>query len=86
MKNITFIYIYIYKYKIHSRDDPGSSVWASNFFWAGCPGLFLEYSYGPGSGLFAIPLPVGRTGPDGLGRQAQRTGAAVAAAAVVLRQ
>jgi len=46
----------------------------------------LEYSYGPGSGLFAIPLPVGRTGPDGLGRQAQRTGAAVAAAAVVLRQ
>jgi len=60
-------------------------VFGHHFFRGRLPWTFLEYSYGPGSGLFAIPLPAGRTGPDGLGRQAQRTGAAVAAA-VVLRQ
>jgi hypothetical protein len=34
------LYIFLKKYKINSRDDPGSSVWASILFWAGCPGLF----------------------------------------------
>ncbi len=88
-------YLYIFKYtstkyiKIRILLMTQDQVFGHQIFLgAGCPGLFFwEYSYGPGSGFFCYSVTgrPDRAGPDGLGRQAQRTGAVVAAA-VVLKQ
>ncbi len=61
------MYIFIYTSTKYVKirifiDYPGSSVWASILFWAGCPGLFWwNIPMIPGSGVFAIALQAGRT-------------------------